>query len=133
MKNIKKFGGWVNKKAKQIANTAGAEDFVEYAGTQIAKATAPKANRQYIKSKATGSQAAKSASKVARNIATMAVGGVAGGLYKANKVAKAAKIAKTAKAKRLKEMNLSSTEKRLRRYEEEARQAAKKRAKNKRK
>lgn len=115
------------KKAVKLTNKfSGADDLVEYMGTKIAKAKAPKAQKQYITSKATGKQALKSAGRVAVTAASMVPIGKAVTAVKASRALSASKAAKTAGYNKL-----GAHGKRLVKWEQEARNAAAKRARNK--
>lgn len=128
MATRKKYMAGINKISKGINSLSGADDLVNYAGSKIAKARAPKSQKKYVKDTTSGKQALKSAARVGATIAGTVVGG--GAL----KVAKAAKTAKAKKAARFKRrLNETSHAKRLRLYENEARRAAKRRLAKKRK
>jgi F0F1-type ATP synthase membrane subunit c/vacuolar-type H+-ATPase subunit K len=131
IKKKKKMRGLLNKAAKKVARASGGKHLVEYAGSKIAKARAPKAQKKYIKSKSTGKQALGSAALVGLS-ATGAGKGIKVAAKAASKgLAKRAAAKKTLK-RRMAEQNEPVSAKRRRLYEGQARKAATKRAQAKR-
>lgn len=85
----------VDGTAKRISNAVGGRNLTEYMGAKIAKARAPKEQKKYIKSKATGTQALASAGNVALSVGLIASTGAVASSARVAKSARAAKQART--------------------------------------